>query len=45
MGDWSKEGWDWGVKMSVELNELKLPFNYEWGLTSIENPLFPEENN
>lgn len=39
----SKEGW--GVKMSVELNELKLPFNNEWGLTSIENPLFPEENN
>lgn len=26
-------GGGWGVKMSVELNELKLPFNYEWGLT------------
>lgn len=37
-------GGGWGVKMLVELNELKFLFNYEWGLISIENLFFLERN-
>lgn len=32
-------GGGWGIK-----NALKLPFYYDWGLASIENPILPKEN-